>query len=335
MASMKINGVDYTIIDTFDNIITVPDCFIFGDNKIGSGHGEAKLYIGSKVAMRDFFGEEGFSIKCFLLKDDLLNYLRLVKEEYTHPSHEYSQKANFPAIWQQHFNDVSTLEDVIYFSVSDQTQIQGARGYVNADRADLGYKLIRTITLPIISYISVMKLQNKQGEFIFYWKVFVDFDLAAERKRSSLVLTYGKERRDAGVIQTTSESPRAKEIRYARIGQGKYRELLLDECPYCPITMVNDERLLIASHIKPWAQSTDQEKIDPKNGYMLTPLYDALFDKGFITFTDDKRMLISNWLSPKNQRRLNLKNDEYIARLPMDERRIVYLEYHRNNIFKG
>uniref|UniRef100_UPI004055ED82 HNH endonuclease n=1 Tax=Alistipes sp. TaxID=1872444 RepID=UPI004055ED82 len=330
---MKINGIDYSILDTFDNVVTIPDCFILGNNKIGTGHGEAKLYIGSKSAMHDFFGEVGFSAKCFLLKKDLITYLKLVKEEYTHPSQEYSKKTDFPSIWQQHCDHVGKLEDVVYFSVSDQTQIQGDRGYVNASRSELGYKLIRTITLPIISYLSIMKLQSPTGEILFYWKVFVDFELAAARNRSFLVLTYGKEKE--GEKEEVKENVRSKEIRYARVGQGKYRDQLLEECPYCPITMVNDERILIASHIKPWAKSTDKEKIDPKNGYMLTPLYDALFDKGFITFTSDKRMLISNWLSPKNQQRLNLKSDEYIARLPMDDKREEYLRYHRENIFKG
>jgi hypothetical protein len=42
---------------------------------------------------------------------------------------------------------------------------------------------------------------------------------------------------------------------HARIGQGKYREKLLKQCPICPITLVSDDRLLIASHIKPWAKS--------------------------------------------------------------------------------
>lgn len=57
----------------------------------------------------------------------------------------------------------------------------------------------------------------------------------------------------------------AKEISKAREGQGKYRELLLEQCHFCPITMISDERLLIASHIKPWAASSDDEKIDPYN----------------------------------------------------------------------
>jgi len=57
----------------------------------------------------------------------------------------------------------------------------------------------------------------------------------------------------------------AKEISKAREGQGKYRELLLEQCHFCLITMISDERLLIASHIKPWAASSDDEKIDPYN----------------------------------------------------------------------
>ena len=75
---------------------------------------------------------------------------------------------------------------------------------------------------------------------------------------------------------------------------------------FCPITDVNDERLLVASHIKPWAKCSDKEKIDPNNGFMFTPTYDKLFDRGFISFDDNKRMLVSPWISPMNQKRLNI-----------------------------
>lgn len=331
MANIIINNKEYTIVDTLDNIITIPDCFVLGGNKIGKGHGEAKLYLGSKVSMRGFMGEEGFQAKCFILKSDLQSYLSIVKEEYTHPSYEYSKKQDFPAIWESHKNTVDGLDNIVFFNVKDQTQIQGPRGYVNAVSNDFGYKLIRKISLPIISYISIMKLRDEMGEIIFYWKVFVDFELAAERKQSSLALTYGKGKKQAVI----KESKKSLNIRNARIGQGKYRDDLLEECPFCPITMVNDERLLIASHIKPWAQSNDAEKIDPKNGFMFTPLYDKLFDRGFITFSDDKRMIISNWLSPRNCERLQLNNNQYFARLPLDDARRSYLSYHRNYIFKG
>ncbi len=106
-------------------------------------------------------------------------------------------------------------------------------------------------------------------------------------------------------------------------------------CPYCPFTQINDERLLIASHIKSWSKSNDKEKIDPKNGYMLTPTYDKLFDKGFITFCEDKSIVVSPWLSPMNQKRLNIYTGKIIDKLPMDEKRIKYLQYHREHIFKS
>ena len=111
------------------------------------------------------------------------------------------------------------------------------------------------------------------------------------------------------------------------------REKLLDECPYCPITMVNDERLLIASHIKPWAKSTNFEKTDPKNGFMLTPTYDKLFDRGFISFENDGTMLVSPWISPMNQKRLDIFNGKKIRMLPTEGRE-AYLYYHRELVFK-
>lgn len=65
---MEIAGRKYKVKDTFDSIVTIPDCFVLGKNKLGHGHGEAKLYFGSKDTMRSFYGEEGFKVKCFLFK---------------------------------------------------------------------------------------------------------------------------------------------------------------------------------------------------------------------------------------------------------------------------
>ena len=94
---MEICGEKFKVEDTYDNIITIPDCFVLGKNKLGNGHGEAKLYLGSKNNMRAFFGDEGFSVRCFLLKADLLTYLNTLKQEYISPSQEYSGKAEFPS----------------------------------------------------------------------------------------------------------------------------------------------------------------------------------------------------------------------------------------------
>lgn len=333
---MIINDKTYKVKETYDSLITIPDCFVKSKNKIGGGHGEKKLYFGTKETMREFFGQEGFKVQCFVLKQDLVNYLQALKSEYANPSYDYSGKDNFPSLWIERMKLVESYPDVIPFTIEDQTQIEGPRGYVNSK--DDAYELIRELSLPLVSYVSAMEVTDENGKTSFYWKLFVDFDIISERKNGPLVLTYGRSlenHTESYEGQIAQDDKKQNEIRNARIGQGKYREKLLEECPFCPITMVNDERLLIASHIKPWAVSNDKEKIDHHNGYILTPLYDKLFDRGFITFTDDKHMLISNWLSPKNCQRLNLVNDTYCPRLPMDDFRKEYLKYHREYVFKG
>lgn len=324
---MLLGGQDFSFQDTYDSIITVPDCYVCNANKIGAGNGEAKLYIGSKPAMHAFFGDEGFSAECFLLKSDLISYLNAMRDEYFQPSFEYRKKDNLPSLWNQRLQLVNSLPDIIEFTVSDQKQIEGIRGYVNSD--DQGYELVRQLSLPWVTYISAMKVLTPNGKIKFYWKLFVDFDYLAKSQPYALV--YGKkdakEEKSVEIVE-----PKKKNI--GRVGQDKYREKLLAECPFCPITMINDERLLIASHIKPWAVSNDDEKIDPKNGFMLSPLYDRLFDQGFITFTDDRKMLVSHWLSPNNVKRLELKNEKVFPRLPIDGR-IKYLDYHHQFVFKG
>lgn len=330
---MRILGDEYFLQDTLDNFLTVPDCWVKGKNKLGTGHGEKKLYISSKEAMRNFYGPEGFDARCFILKSDLLAYMYALKEEYMHPSFSYAGKDDFPTLWQKRIDYIKSLDDIIFFNLQDQYQIAGPRGYVNSD--DEGYEIIRNISLPLVSYISAMRLKDHDGQEVFYWKLFVDFDAIAD-KSQALVFTYGRNDAEEKEQQPSpEENERKREISRARIGQGKYREQLLEECPFCPITKINDERLLVASHIKPWAASTDEEKVDPKNGFMLSPLYDKLFDRGFITFTNDRKVIISDWLTPQNKRRIGIENGQFFQALPIDDKREEYLYFHRESVFHG
>ncbi len=65
----------------------------------------------------------------------------------------------------------------------------------------------------------------------------------------------------------------------ARIGQGGFMQKLIIKYGKCRVCGMDDEKLLIASHIKPWAISNDKEKLDDNNGLLLCPNHDALFDK--------------------------------------------------------
>lgn len=333
---MKIGGQNFKFVNTLDSSITVPDCFVMRGSKIGGGNGEAKLYIASKSVMYPFFGgKDSFQAKCFLLKSDLISYMNALHSEYLHPSQAYRAADGMPELWKKRMAKISELPEVIEFTVHSQDQIMGDRGYVKSN--DEGYQLIREISLPLVSYISIMELTDPSGSTIFYWKLFADFDAISD-KREAPVYTYGKKsakERNAEPQPAPKESTRQSEIRRARQGQGIYRDRLLAECPFCPITMINDERLLIASHIKPWAVANDKEKLDHKNGFMLSPLYDRLFDRGFMTFTVDRKILLSNWISPANKKRLGVVDGQFVQMLPLDDERQTYMEFHRASVFKG
>ena len=78
----------------------------------------------------------------------------------------------------------------------------------------------------------------------------------------------------------------------SRVGLGLFRKKLLEKYnSTCIITGVSVKRLLIASHIKPWAVSDNEERLSDENGLLLSPTYDKLFDYGLITFTNLGRLL--------------------------------------------
>ncbi len=332
---MKINGEELKTIAVFPKMMTVPDCIVVKSNKLGTGHGEAKFYVSSKDEMYGFYGGEKFTAKCFMLKKDLIAYLTAIKNEYLTPSQEYFGKDNLPSLWQERMNMVAKLDDVIFFNIEDQYQIKGTRGYINS--VDDNYKIIRKLALPLVSYIYVEKVGNEK-EPLYYWKLFVDFEAILEKKNGPMVFQYGKKQVDHlenYVRKVKKGSNVQQEVRKARNGQGKYREKLLEQCHFCPFTMIADERLLIASHIKPWAACDDTEKIDPYNGYMLSPLYDKLFDRGYITFTENRHVILSEFISPYTWKQIKLNNNTFISTLPMDDKRIEYLKFHHQSVFKG
>ena len=332
---MIIEGNRFEFVDTIETPIAVADSWVKPTNKLGGGNGEAKLYISSKEKMESFFGRRGFTVSCFVVKKDLLAYMNAIREEYVHPSQDYRGKGNMRTLWFDRMEKINSLPDIITFQIKEQTQIGGSRGYVNS--TDAVYQLIREISLPLVTYISAMHLIYN-GHSIFYWKLFADFQEIERRK--AYIENYGMASfRDGGgqwIVREEETVPyQPLSIRQTREGQDEYRKKLLAECPFCPITMINEESLLIASHIKPWAVSNSTERTDPNNGFILSPLYDKLFDRGYITFSYDKRVSISNWLSRQVKDRIGIKENQLFQFLPINSEREKYLEYHREVVFKG
>jgi len=80
----------------------------------------------------------------------------------------------------------------------------------------------------------------------------------------------------------------------ARIGQGLFKERVGQIESRCRITGVENPAHLVASHCKPWRDSNNEERLNGENGLLLTPSIDHLFDRGFIGFEDNGKLIISS-----------------------------------------
>ncbi len=114
----------------------------------------------------------------------------------------------------------------------------------------------------------------------------------------------------------------------ARVGQGLFRQRLEHVENKCRLTGITDKRLLIASHIKPWRNSNNIEKLDGENGLLLSPHVDRLFDRGWISFTDHGRILCSNNEIKQVMVSWNLNPGMNVGSFTNSQKH--YLQYHRD-----
>lgn len=136
---------------------------------------------------------------------------------------------------------------------------------------------------------------------------------------------------DAHEYKSLSNTERQAIIK-ARIGQGQFRDQLISHWKTCAVTGCAEIGLLRASHIKPWSASSITERLSLYNGLLLSPALDACLDRGYISFDNDGRIMLSERLSVADIEALGLDNKMYISGLHPEH--APYLSYHRKNLFK-
>jgi hypothetical protein len=136
----------------------------------------------------------------------------------------------------------------------------------------------------------------------------------------------------------TANLPRTTEAErmvIQRIGQDVFREALMDYWDgHCPLTGITEPALLRASHIVPWADCTDAQRLDVHNGLLLSALWDAAFDNGLISFRDDGTALFGaqlsmaarNALAPDTVSPIPNLRDAHRANLALHRTRYGFLE---------
>lgn len=116
----------------------------------------------------------------------------------------------------------------------------------------------------------------------------------------------------------------------ARLGQGNFRRNLLQEWQSCAVTGYQMQAMLVASHIKPWRASNNFERLDPANGLLLVANLDKAFDKGFISFDRQGKILIASILERPEV--LGIHSGLQLAIRPEHDK---YLSYHRTEMYAG
>jgi putative restriction endonuclease len=220
-----------------------------------------------------------------------------------------------------------------FFSVydaSDNLSQKQNRGYIRSD--DSIWKVWRELILPSISYLSILKLvpiENKNSEPLFYFRILLDYQFRSFVHPKSLKTEQEVEQKEVIDI--------SKKKTY-RQGAEKYRREVINYMPQCPFTKITDERLLIASHIKPYSicmkNNEKDQALDYLNGLALSPTYDKLFDQGYITFTDNGELICGTQLSSYTWEKLSINPNAKNRMRIFPEEREMYLNYHRNNVFQ-
>lgn len=115
----------------------------------------------------------------------------------------------------------------------------------------------------------------------------------------------------------------------ARVGQGLFRERLISYWHGCSISAYSRYDLLVASHIKPWRDSNNLQRLDVYNGLLLLPNFDKLFDKGYVSFGDNGKIIFSRYFPAED--RVLLGVDDSLCLVQVDGCHKPYLRYHRDN----
>jgi hypothetical protein len=190
---------------------------------------------------------------------------------------------------------------------------------------ELGYRPTGSKTYTIAS---VSPDRDKKGEF--QWQMDNVVVKALERTGwfSQVVKEIAESSEPIEIAGTERDT-----LIQARIGQGTFRTNVIVLWGSCAVTGCSMSGVLIASHIVPWAKcATNEERLDPFNGLLLTPNLDKLFDQFLISFKNDGEILLSKELSAEERTALGVTERSKLrfvrpAMLP-------YLKRHRDLFFK-
>ncbi|WP_162103702.1 HNH endonuclease, partial [Staphylococcus hominis] len=135
----------------------------------------------------------------------------------------------------------------------------------------------------------------------------------------------------------TSEIIRDSKV---RIGQDNVRKNLLYQRRKCEICGIDYPFLLIASHIIPWSKVKEykdfyelgnQIRGDLNNTLLLCETHDKLFDRHYISFDINGKIMISENIRKEDYKKLNINENIGIK---LNEKKEKYMKEHRKKFIE-
>lgn len=169
---------------------------------------------------------------------------------------------------------------------------------------------------------SLLNLPSEQNVVIEAERIVTGDDLDVWESRIEQQLET-----DASVKETDRQA-----IIRARVGQGLFKQRVMEIETRCRITGVDNPSYLRASHCKPWRDSSNEERLNGENGLLLTPSIDHLFDRGFIGFEDSGELIVSPIAHKPSLQRMGVEIDRIINVGGFTEGQRRFLEFHRSSV---
>ncbi len=132
---------------------------------------------------------------------------------------------------------------------------------------------------------------------------------------------------DGSVKETDREA-----IVRARRGQGLFKQRVMRIETRCRLTGVDNPSYLVASHCKPWRDSSNEERLNGENGLLLTPSIDHLFDRGFVGFEDSGNLIISPVAHKPSLQRMGIETERTTNVGNFTDGQQQFLDFHRNAV---
>ncbi len=220
-------------------------------------------------------------------KKEQFIYNDYFENDFFHWDSQNKQHINTPRIQEI----VNKEVEVILFcrikkSIKGNTQPYIYCGRLEFFQYEEGTKNPVHIIFNNIDYNDELLLYNQNYRNIIKWK--------SDKKISEIDLSEELSDKRKKNYKKPSKTER-KGIVTSRVGQGWYRTEVLKKWDWkCSVTGCEIQKILISSHIVPWRDSNDEERLDVDNGLLLSPDLDGLFDKYLISFNDDGSMIVSD-----------------------------------------